>query len=509
MFLSFATKLSPLSSSSGRSVFANANKNAFWELSNTRGFAADSKSEKKKFERVKPHINIGTIGHVDHGKTTLTAAITKILSEVPELNGKANYVPYEEIDKAPEEKSRGITIATSHIEYETAHKHLTHIDCPGHSDYVKNMITGTAQMDTAILVVSAPDGIMPQTREHVMLARNIGVKSMVIFVNKADMVKDPELQSFIHFEVIDVLKHYGYDGELVEKFPCVKGSALWAMKPFDTCNEEEKELGRGRIVELIKTLDEMPLPERPLNLPLMMPVENAFTLTGKGIVATGKIEQGTVKLNDMVEVVGVNPGPIQAPIGSIEMFHKLLDVGEAGENVGLLLKGLKKEDVYRGQVVCKPGSLKGYRKFKSTVFMLSKDEGGRAKPFGNNYKPQFFFRTADITGAVVLDKPDAMVMPGDHAEINVELICPLALVQGLRFTIREGGRTIGAGIVTGVIEDDPKAKKGGAAAKGGPAKGAPAKPGAAPAKGAPAKGAAAAKGAPAKGAPAKGAPAKK
>lgn len=396
---------------------------------------------KEKFERTKPHCNIGTIGHVDHGKTTLTAAITKVLAE----QGKAKFLAYEQIDKAPEERARGITIATSHVEYQTDKRHYAHIDCPGHADYVKNMITGAAQMDGAILVISAPDGPMPQTREHILLAKQVGVPSIVVFLNKVDMVPDQEMLDLVEMEVRELLASYKMGGD---DTPIVKGSALLAIKG------ENDELGKNRIIELMNVVDEkIPQPERPLDKPFLMPVENVFSISGRGTVITGKVEQGRIKMNDNIEVLGLKAVPgIKTIVTGIEMFHKLLDTGEAGENVGLLVRSIKKEDVTRGMVVCAPGSMTPHKKFKGEAYILTKDEGGRHTPFLNGYRPQFFFRTADVTGSVILPQGIEMVIPGDNKPIEVELLHPIAMTKGQRFAIREGGKTVGAGVVGEILD---------------------------------------------------------
>lgn len=394
---------------------------------------------KQKFERSKPHCNIGTIGHVDHGKTSLTAAITKVLAE----KGKAAYTPYDQIDKAPEERARGITISASHVEYETDKRHYAHIDCPGHADYVKNMITGAAQMDGAILVVSAADGPMPQTREHILLARQVGVPSLVVFLNKVDMVSDPEMLEIVELEVRELLDSYEYPGETT---PIIRGSALMALE------DKNSEIGKNAILKLMDTIDEyIPQPNRPIDQPFLMPVEDVFSISGRGTVVTGRIEQGSIKIGDEVEILGLNKNNRSTTIG-IEMFHKLLDYGQAGDNVGLLLRGIKRDDVLRGQVVCKPGSIKTYKKFEAQVYVLSKEEGGRHTPFFTNYRPQFFFRTSDVTGTVILPENVQMVMPGDNISFTVELIAPIAMAEGLRFAIREGGKTVGAGVVSKLIE---------------------------------------------------------
>jgi elongation factor Tu len=393
---------------------------------------------KEKFERNKPHVNVGTIGHIDHGKTTLTAAITKVLSE--KYGGQS--MSFEEIDNAPEEKERGITIATSHVEYETENRHYAHVDCPGHADYVKNMITGAAQMDGAILVVSAADGPMPQTREHILLARQVGVPYIVVFLNKTDQVDDEELIELVEEEVKDLLNEYEFPGE---ETPIVKGSALKALEG----DAEQVE----RIVELAAALDSyIPQPERPLDRPFLMPVEDVFSITGRGTVATGRIEQGIVHTGDTVEIVGIHPQTASTVVTGVEMFRKILDEGQAGDNVGCLLRGVGREDIERGQVLCKPGSITPHTKFKAQVYCLKKEEGGRHTPFFNGYRPQFYFRTTDVTGVANLPEGTEMVMPGDNVEMTVELIQPIAMDEGLRFAIREGGRTVGSGVVTEVIE---------------------------------------------------------
>lgn len=394
---------------------------------------------KQKFERTKPHCNIGTIGHVDHGKTSLTAAITKILAE----KGKASYTPYDQIDKAPEERARGITISASHVEYETDKRHYAHIDCPGHADYVKNMITGAAQMDGAILVVSAADGPMPQTREHILLARQVGVPSLVVYLNKVDMVSDPEMLEIVELEVRELLDSYEYPGETT---PIIRGSALMALE------DKNPELGRNSILKLMDTIDSyIPQPDRPVDQNFLMPIEDVFSISGRGTVVTGRIEQGAVKVGEEVEILGLNKNQKSTCIG-IEMFRKLLDYGEAGDNVGILLRGVKRDDVLRGQVVCKPNSIKTYKKFEANVYVLSKEEGGRHTPFFTSYRPQFYFRTSDITGTVALPEGVQMVVPGDNVKFTVELIAPIAMAEGLRFAIREGGRTVGAGVVSKLVE---------------------------------------------------------
>jgi elongation factor Tu len=393
---------------------------------------------KEKFARTKPHANIGTIGHVDHGKTTLTAAITKVLAET----GKAQFTAYDAIDKAPEEKARGITINTAHVEYETDARHYAHVDCPGHADYVKNMITGAAQMDGAILVVSAADGPMPQTREHILLARQVGVPALVVFMNKVDMVDDPELLELVELEVRELLSKYEFPGDDI---PIVKGSALAALEGRD------EEVGRAAILELMKAVDAyVPQPERAVDLPFLMPIEDVFSISGRGTVVTGRIERGIVKVGDEVEIVGIK-ATVKTTCTGVEMFRKLLDRGEAGDNVGVLLRGTKRDDVERGQVLCKPGSITPHTKFKAETYVLTKEEGGRHTPFFSNYRPQFYFRTTDVTGSIKLPEGTEMVMPGDNITMEVELIAPIAMEQGLRFAIREGGRTVGAGVVASVI----------------------------------------------------------
>jgi elongation factor Tu len=394
---------------------------------------------KEKFERDKPHVNVGTIGHIDHGKTTLTAAITKVLAE----QGSSTEVKsFEEIDNAPEEKERGITIATSHVEYETQNRHYAHVDCPGHADYIKNMITGAAQMDGAILVVSAADGPMPQTREHILLARQVGVPYIVVFLNKADMVDDPELLELVEVEVRDLLSEYEFPGDDI---PFITGSALKALEG----DEEAKQ----KILELAEALDNyIPEPERDLDKPFLMPVEDVFTITGRGTVATGRIEQGIIKTGDEVEIVGIHPETSKTVVTGVEMFRKILDEGRAGDNVGCLLRGTKREEIERGQVLCKPGSITPHTKFNAEVYCLKKEEGGRHTPFFNGYRPQFYFRTTDVTGVANLPEGVEMVMPGDNVQMTVELIQPIAMDKGLRFAIREGGRTVGSGVVTEILE---------------------------------------------------------
>jgi elongation factor Tu len=394
---------------------------------------------KEKFARTKPHCNIGTIGHVDHGKTTLTAAITKVLSE----QGKAQFTAYDQIDKAPEEKARGITIATAHVEYETDKRHYAHVDCPGHADYVKNMITGAAQMDGAILVVSAADGPMPQTREHILLARQVGVPALVVYMNKVDMVDDPELLELVELEVRELLSKYDFPGDDI---PVVKGSALAALE------YKNPELGKNSIGELMNAVDSyIPQPDRPKDQPFLMPVEDVFSISGRGTVVTGRIERGVIKVGEEVEIVGLKP-TLKTTVTGVEMFRKLLDQGEAGDNVGCLLRGTKREEVERGQVLCKPGSVKPHTKFKAEAYILTKEEGGRHTPFFTNYRPQFYFRTTDVTGVVHLPEGTEMVMPGDNVTMTVELIVPIAMEEKLRFAIREGGRTVGAGVVAQIIE---------------------------------------------------------
>ncbi|HBI20707.1 MULTISPECIES: elongation factor Tu, partial [Pseudomonadota] len=394
---------------------------------------------KEKFERTKPHCNIGTIGHVDHGKTTLTAAITMTLAKA----GGAKAMNYADIDAAPEEKARGITINTAHVEYETANRHYAHVDCPGHADYVKNMITGAAQMDGAILVVSAADGPMPQTREHILLARQVGVPALVVFMNKVDLVDDEELLELVEMEVRELLSSYQFPGDDI---PITKGSAKAAT---DGVNPE---IGEQRVLALMETVDAyIPQPERPVDLPFLMPVEDVFSISGRGTVVTGRVEKGIVKVGEEVEIVGIRPVQKTTCTG-VEMFRKLLDQGQAGDNVGVLLRGTKREDVERGQVLCKPGSITPHTKFQAEAYILTKEEGGRHTPFFTNYRPQFYFRTTDVTGIVHLKEGVEMIMPGDNAELSVELITPIAMDQGLRFAIREGGRTVGAGVVAKIVE---------------------------------------------------------
>ncbi len=398
---------------------------------------------KQAFKRTKPHVNIGTIGHVDHGKTTLTAAITKVLAE----KGGASFKAFDEIDNAPEERERGITIATAHVEYETDNRHYAHVDCPGHADYVKNMITGAAQMDGAILVVSAADGPMPQTREHILLARQVGVPYIIVFLNKADMVDDDELLDLVEMEVRELLDKYKFPGD---DTPIIRGSALHALEGTDS------PLGKAKIFELMAAVDSyIPTPERAVDRPFLMPIEDVFSIAGRGTVVTGRIERGIVKVGEVIEIVGLQEKgskPPQTTVTGVEMFRKLLDEGQAGDNVGCLLRGTKKEDVERGQVLAKPGSIKPHTKFRAEVYILTKDEGGRHTPFFKGYRPQFYFRTTDITGIITLPEDREMVMPGDNIEMQVELINTIAMDQGLRFAIREGGRTVGAGVVAEIIE---------------------------------------------------------
>ena len=394
---------------------------------------------KEKFERTKPHCNIGTIGHVDHGKTTLTAAITKVLAE----SGGAEFTPFDEIDKAPEERERGITIATAHVEYITEGRHYAHVDCPGHADYVKNMITGAAQMDGAILVVSAADGPMPQTREHILLARQVGVPSLVVYLNKVDQVDDPELLELVEMELRELLSSYDFPGDDI---PIISGSALAALEDGD------EETGKNSILKLMEAVDNyIPQPDRPKDQPFLMPIEDVFSISGRGTVVTGRIERGVVKVGEEIEIVGIKDTEKTTCTG-VEMFRKLLDEGEAGDNVGVLLRGTKREEVERGQVLAKPGSITPHTKFTCEAYILTKDEGGRHTPFFGNYRPQFYFRTTDVTGTVVLPEGTEMVMPGDNVTMDVEMIAPIAMEDGLRFAIREGGRTVGAGVVAKVIE---------------------------------------------------------
>jgi elongation factor Tu len=389
---------------------------------------------KAKFARTKPHCNIGTIGHVDHGKTSLTAAITKVLAET----GGATYTAYDQIDKAPEEKARGITISTAHVEYETQARHYAHVDCPGHADYVKNMITGAAQMDGAILVVSAADGPMPQTREHILLARQVGVPALVVYLNKVDIVDDPELLELVEMEVRELLSSYQFPGDDI---PIVKGSALCALE------DRDPEKGKQSILELMKAVDDyIPQPVRATDRPFLMPIEDVFSISGRGTVVTGRVERGVIKVGEEVEIVGIRP-TTKTVVTGVEMFRKLLDQGEAGDNIGALLRGTKREDVERGQVLAKPGSITPHTKFQAEAYILTKEEGGRHTPFFTNYRPQFYFRTTDVTGVVQLPEGTEMVMPGDNVSMDVELIAPIAMDEGLRFAIREGGRTVGAGVV--------------------------------------------------------------
>ena len=397
---------------------------------------------KEKFVRNKPHCNIGTIGHVDHGKTTLTAAITKVLSEAGG-SSTANFVAYDQIDKAPEEKERGITISTAHVEYETANRHYAHVDCPGHADYVKNMITGAAQMDGAILVCSAADGPMPQTREHILLARQVGVPHIVVYLNKADQVDDKELTDLVEMEIRELLSKYDFPGDDV---PIVSGSALKAIEG------DSSDIGIPSIEKLVEEMDKfIPVPERPVDQTFLMPIEDVFSISGRGTVVTGRIERGKVNVGEEIEIVGIRDTQKTTCTG-VEMFRKLLDEGVAGDNVGVLLRGTKREEVERGQVLCVPGSIKPHTKFECEVYVLSKDEGGRHTPFFGNYRPQFYFRTTDVTGAIELPKDVERVMPGDNVKMNVELITPIALEQGLKFAIREGGKTVGAGVVSKIVE---------------------------------------------------------
>jgi elongation factor Tu len=394
---------------------------------------------KEKFNRDKPHCNIGTIGHVDHGKTSLTAAITKVLAET----GGATFTAYDQIDKAPEERARGITINTAHVEYQTKARHYAHVDCPGHADYVKNMITGAAQMDGAILVVSAADGPMPQTREHILLARQVGVPALVVFMNKVDMVDDPELLDLVEMEVRELLSSYQFPGDDI---PIIRGSALCALEG------KSPEIGREAVLKLMEAVDTyIPQPERPKDLPFLMPIEDVFSISGRGTVVTGRVERGIVKVGEEVEIVGIRDTQ-KTTVTGIEMFRKLLDTGEAGDNVGALLRGIDREGVERGQVLCKPGTVKPHKKFKAEAYILTKEEGGRHTPFFANYRPQFYFRTTDVTGVVTLPAGTEMVMPGDNISFDVELITPIAMEEKLRFAIREGGRTVGAGVVAKITD---------------------------------------------------------
>ena len=393
---------------------------------------------KAKFERTKPHVNVGTIGHVDHGKTTLTAAITKVLAE----SGGAEFTPFDQIDKAPEEKARGITIATAHVEYETANRHYAHVDCPGHADYVKNMITGAAQMDGAIVVVSAADGPMPQTREHILLARQVGVPAIVIYMNKVDQVDDPELLDLVELEVRELLSLYEFPGDDI---PVIRGSALAALEDGDTGT------GKDSVLALMEAVDAyIPQPDRPKDKPFLMPIEDVFSISGRGTVVTGRVERGIVNVGDEIEIVGIRETRKTTCTG-VEMFRKLLDQGEAGDNIGVLLRGTKREDVERGQVLAKPGSITPHTEFKAEAYILTKEEGGRHTPFFSNYRPQFYFRTTDVTGTVELPEGTEMVMPGDNIAMVIKLIAPIAMDEGLRFAIREGGRTVGAGVVTAIV----------------------------------------------------------
>ena len=395
---------------------------------------------KEKFERNKPHANVGTVGHVDHGKTTLTAAITKVLAE----GGGAQFAAYDSIDKAPEEKARGITINTAHVEYETANRHYAHVDCPGHADYVKNMITGAAQMDGAILVVSAADGPMPQTREHILLARQVGVPAIVVYLNKVDQVDDEELLELVELEVRELLSSYDFPGDDI---PIVKGSALSALE-----GKDDDGIGKKSILELMEAVDSyIPQPERPKDMPFLMPIEDVFSISGRGTVVTGRVERGIVNVGDEIEIVGIRDTQKTTCTG-VEMFRKLLDRGEPGDNVGVLLRGTKRDDVERGQVLCKPGSITPHTKFSAETYVLTKEEGGRHTPFFSNYRPQFFFRTTDVTGTIELPEGTEMVMPGDNITMQVNLICPIAMEEGVRFAIREGGRTVGAGVVAKIVE---------------------------------------------------------
>jgi elongation factor Tu len=393
---------------------------------------------KAKFERTKPHVNIGTIGHVDHGKTSLTAAITKVLAQ----SGGATFTAYDMIDKAPEERARGITISTAHVEYETANRHYAHVDCPGHADYVKNMITGAAQMDGAILVVSAADGPMPQTREHILLARQVGVPALVVFLNKMDLA-DPDLVELVEMEVRELLSKYGFDGDNI---PIIKGSAVCALE------DKQPEIGEQAVLKLMEAVDSyIPQPERAIDKPFLMPVEDVFSISGRGTVATGRVERGIVKVGDEIEIVGLR-ATTKTTVTGVEMFRKLLDQGQAGDNIGALLRGTKREDIERGQVLSAPGSITPHTKFHGQAYILTKEEGGRHTPFFTNYRPQFYFRTTDVTGVVTLQEGTEMVMPGDNVSIDVELIAPIAMDEGLRFAIREGGRTVGSGVVAKITK---------------------------------------------------------
>ncbi|MFZ5975398.1 MAG: elongation factor Tu [Bacillota bacterium] len=401
---------------------------------------------KAKFERTKPHVNVGTIGHIDHGKTTLTAAITMVLAKY----GHAQATRYDEIDKAPEEKARGITINTAHVEYETDQRHYAHVDCPGHADYVKNMITGAAQMDGAILVVAATDGPMPQTREHIVLAKQVGVPNMVVYLNKVDMVDDEELLELVEMEVRELLTQYEFPGDDI---PFIRGSALKALEAVQAGADVETEPWCKSIFELMDAVDSyIPTPEREMDKPFLMPVEDVFTITGRGTVATGRVERGTIKVQDTVEIVGLADKPRSTVCTGVEMFRKLLDQAQAGDNIGVLLRGVQRKEIERGQVLAKPGSIKPHTHFTGKVYVLTKEEGGRHTPFFQGYRPQFYFRTTDVTGVVTLPDGVEMVMPGDHIDMTIKLITPIAIEEGLRFAIREGGRTVGAGVVTGVLE---------------------------------------------------------
>jgi elongation factor Tu len=394
---------------------------------------------KAKFERTKPHCNIGTIGHVDHGKTSLTAAITKVLAET----GGATFTSYANIDKAPEERERGITISTAHVEYETAARHYAHVDCPGHADYVKNMITGAAQMDGGILVVSATDGPMPQTREHILLARQVGVPQLVVFMNKVDLVDDPEILELVEMEIRELLSKYDFDGDNI---PIIQGSAVCAL------DDKQPEIGHDAVLKLMEAVDSwIPQPARPLDRPFLMPIEDVFSISGRGTVVTGRVETGIVKVGEEVEIVGLKDTK-KTVVTGVEMFRKLLDQGQAGDNIGALIRGVGREEVERGQVLCKPGSIKPHTEFQSEVYVLSKDEGGRHTPFFANYRPQFYFRTTDVTGEVILPEGTEMVMPGDNVQLGIKLIAPIAMEQGLRFSIREGGRTVGSGVVASITK---------------------------------------------------------
>eukprot|EP00898_Chlorokybus_atmophyticus_P008385 jgi/Chlat1/8548/Chrsp82S07973 len=433
-----ATTSSSSYSAAAAALLPQRCRTAAWQLSSARNSWLHNACY-STFSRAKPHLNVGTIGHVDHGKTTLTAAITKVLSEV----GKAQAVAFDQIDKAPEEKARGITIATAHVEYETDNRHYAHVDCPGHADYVKNMITGAAQMDGGILVVSAPDGPMPQTREHILLSRQVGVPSLVVFLNKVDAVQDEELLELVEMELRELLSFYKFPGDDI---PIVRGSALAALKGTDP------EIGRDAIMKLMDAVDEyIPLPPRALDKPFAMPIEDVFTIAGRGTVVTGRVEQGIVKVGDEVEIVGLQSTPTKTIVTGVEMFRKTLDQGQAGDNVGLLMRGLKRTDVERGQLVCKPNSVTTARKFEAEIYVLTKEEGGRHTPFFSNYRPQFYFRTADITGSITLPQNVEMVMPGDNITAQFELMYPIAMEPGLKFALREGGKTVGAGVVAKVL----------------------------------------------------------